>query len=141
MFPPASDSPGNQDPTAAAKAPLPPLGKISKGGAPAAPGRGDFLKSMVSGVAPVERGVNIVNQGLDMIRSAGIVDPQILNQFKIMVNALIPYSLQQLMIPGRAPQGSMPPAIGQAGLPPAGSAPPPGPGPGMGAPPPPGPPQ
>lgn len=139
MFPPVSDGPGQQDPAAAAKAPLPPLGRTPRGGS--SPSRGDFLKNMVSGLAPVERGVAMIHHGIDMIQSAGLVDPQILTQFRAFAGALIPLSVQQLAVPGGAPQQGAPPTMGQGGIPPAGgmggpptpAGPPPGgPGPGQG---------
>lgn len=124
MFPPVSDGPGQQDPAAAAKAPLPPLGNLSRGGS-SAPSRGDFLKDMVSGLAPVARGVAMIHHGIDMIRSANLIDPQILQQFKAFAGALLPLSAQQLAVPGGAPQQGAPPTMGQGGIPPAGMGPPP----------------
>lgn len=90
---------------------------------------------MISGLRPVERGVALIHHGIDMIRSANLIDPQILNQFKAFAGALLPLSIQQLTVPGGGPpQMGAPPTLGQGGIPPAGMGmQPPGPPPGQGS--------
>lgn len=113
-------------PTASASAaPLPPLPDLQSsagtGGAPGGAGQQDLMASLLSGIAPVKQGVDMILQGAKMVVQSGAVAgaEQPCAQIVALATSLLPMAAQQALQPGSG--GAVPPAgAPQGGIPPMG---------------------
>src|SRR5215472_14909843 len=121
MFPSPGPSSGTaQSPSVA---PLPPLPDLSgSSGKGPTGGKDDPLSSMMSGLAPLKKGMDKMLEGLRDIEKTGMLvgSERTLGVIRALIAQLLPQAIQQSMIPGEQSQG-LPPTIGQ-GMP----QPPPG---------------
>ena len=104
-------SPDSQ-PTSASTAELPPLPNFSQQGNQPQTGKQDLLASLMSGIAPIKKNVDAINQAVKEIVKLGTIPgaEQIGAQIIALANQLTPMAAQNLLNPMG---GSVQPGQGQ----------------------------